>query len=110
MRAFVCSVAVLASMGQTARADSTHKGQFGASARLGVGARGIATYENRTYCGSTDTEAEFGYASVCTGRMPLMLGLEGSYGVGRKAELVLELRFGLESDFGSTPQDSGPHI
>lgn len=109
MRALVVLAVVFAS-GQTAHADSTHKGQFGGSARLGLGVRGIATYENKHYCGKTDTQAEFGYASVCTGRMPLTLDLEGSYGIGRKVDLALELRVGLESDFGTTPADDGPHL
>jgi hypothetical protein len=111
MRASVVFAVVLLA-GQAARADdgSTHKGQFGGSIRLGLGVRGIATYENKHYCGTTDDEAEYGFASVCTGRAPFTLDLEGSWGVGRKAELTLELRIGLESDFGATPMDDGPHL
>jgi hypothetical protein len=85
-----------------------HKGQFGASARLSLGARGIVTYDNDVYCGKTDPEAEFGFASVCTGRTPLALDLEFSYGLKSTIELVLELRLGLESDFGTAPGTSGP--
>jgi hypothetical protein len=85
-----------------------HKGQFGGSARFGVGARGIATYQNDVYCGKQDMQAEFGYASVCTGRTPLSLDLEAAYGVTGAIELTLELRVGLESDFGTTPAESGP--
>jgi len=73
-----------------------HKGQFGASARFAVGARGILTYENTTYCGKTDPQAAHGFASVCTG-----------YGVTPTIELTLELRLGLESDFGSAPGMDG---
>ena len=40
--------------------------------------------------------------------MPLALDLEGSYGVSQRIELVLELRIGLERDFGTTPSESGP--
>lgn len=85
-----------------------HKGQFGVSARLALGVRGIATYENNVWCGTSDAEAEFGYATVCTGRTPLALDLEFSYGVKPTIELVLELRIGIESDVGATPSESGP--
>ena len=39
-----------------------HKGQLGISARLGLGARGIVTYENTVYCGKTDPAAAHGFA------------------------------------------------
>src|SRR2546423_157524 len=77
-----------------------HKGQIGVSARFGIGARGILTYKNTVYCGKLDPQAAYGFASVCTGRTPLALDLEASYGVARSAELTLEMRFGLERDFG----------
>jgi hypothetical protein len=85
-----------------------HKGQFGVSARIPLGVRGIATYENSVYCGTTDPEAEFGFASVCTGRTPLVLDLEASYGITAGIDLVLELRLGLETEFGRTQAESGP--
>jgi len=105
---------VLFALVTAAQADDTdppatfHKGQVGVSARLGVGVRGIATYENTVYCGKTDPQGENGLASVCTGRTPQSLDLEGSYGVARSIELVLELRIGLERDFGTAPGASGP--
>lgn len=85
-----------------------HKGQIGFSARLSVGAQAIATYDSKYYCGTVDTTAEHGFAPVCAGRSPVSLGLEGSYGVARHVELVLELRFGLEKDFGGAPNLDGP--
>lgn len=84
-----------------------HKGQFGLSARLSLGARGIATYDKEEYCGSIDEE-DGGFASVCTGRTPLALDLEASFGVARSIELALELRVGIEKDFGVDPAQSGP--
>jgi hypothetical protein len=92
----------------TEPAVTFHKGQFGASARFSLGARGIVTYDNDVYCGKEDGGAEFGYASVCTGRTPLALDLEFSYGVKSTIELVLELRLGIESDFGAAPGMGGP--
>jgi len=98
----------------SARADDDeppitfHKGQFGVSARLGLGVRGIATYENTVYCGKTDAQAEYGFASVCTGRMPVSLDLEAAYGVAKSIEVTLEMRIGIESDFGTAPGADGP--
>jgi hypothetical protein len=87
---------------------TTHKGQFGISARLGLGVRGIATY-NSDYCGVLDTTAKNGNAPVCSARSPLFLDLEPSYGVGQTIELTLGLHIGLEADFGPTAASSGPH-
>lgn len=106
---------MLGALGATARADDAalpptyHKGQFGASVRVGVGLRGIATYDPSVYCGVTDSNAKYGYAPVCTGRSPVTLGLEASYGVTAKIELLAELDLGLERDFAATPaQSDGP--
>ena len=85
-----------------------HKGQVGISARIGLGARGIVTYDNTVYCGKADPQAAHGFASVCTGRTPLSLDLEGAYGVTKSIELVLEMRLGLERDFGTAPGTNGP--
>ncbi len=107
---FLLALAGGAAAGDDAAPASFHKGQLGASARLALGVRGIATYDNNVYCGKQDPEAEFGLASVCTGRTPLTLDLEFSYGVKPTIELILEMRLGLESDFGSAPgTDDGPH-
>lgn len=110
------ALGILVALGATAHADDSalpvafHKGQFGVSARIGVGLRGIATYDPSVYCGVTDANAKYGFAPVCTGRSPVVLGLEASYGVTPKIELLAELGLGLESDFGTTPATSnGPH-
>lgn len=85
-----------------------HKGQLGISTRFAVGARGIVTYENTVYCGKTDSAAEHGFATVCTGRSPLALDLEAAYGVAKSVELTLELKLGVERDFGTAPGMEGP--
>ncbi len=84
-----------------------HKGQFGLSARLALGVRGIATYDSDDYCGDID-ETDGTNASVCTGRTPMGFDLEASYGVARSIELALELRLGIERDFGLSPNTDGP--
>ena len=86
-----------------------HKHQFGLSARLSLGAQAIATYSSSYYCGTVDTTAQNSNAPVCAGRSPVSLGFEASYGLSRSADLVLELRLGLEKEFGPTPNSDGPH-
>jgi hypothetical protein len=90
-------------------AGFSHKSQFQVSARLAFGLRGIATYEDTTYCGETDTMRPSGFAAVCTGRAPLALDFELGYGVKRAIDLFLELRIGIESDFGANASSDGPH-
>jgi hypothetical protein len=85
-----------------------HKGQFGVSARMGLGGYGIATWDVKYYCGKLDTSTSTGNAPVCTGRSPLALDLEASYGVGKAVEITLELELGFEHDFGAAPGLEGP--
>src|SRR3954469_18767179 len=94
--------------GDNAPAATFRKGQFGLSARFGLGFRAIKTPSNQDYCGTVDTSAQYGYAPVCVGRAPLGLDLEAAYGVAQSIELLLELRLGLEKDFGATPASEGP--
>ena len=79
-----------------------HKGQFGLSARMAVGVRAIATYDRTVFCGAEVEDR------VCTGRAPMSLDLEASYGFTSSIEATLELRIGIESDFGSAPGAEGP--
>lgn len=80
-----------------------HKRQLGISARFGLGLRALATNENTTYCGQEDSTAAHGLATLCTGRSPLVFGLEAAYGVANSIELLVDLELGLEKDFGSAP-------
>lgn len=95
----------------TEPAITSHKGQFGVSARFGLGVRAIVTYsgDRPLYCGKSDASQKGGFAAVCTGRTPLALDLEAAYGVADSIELTLELGIGIESDFGSAPGSDGPH-
>jgi hypothetical protein len=104
----VCALAAPAFADDTAPPLTFHKGQIGVSARIGLGERAIATYDNKYYCGTSDSSAQYGNASVCTGRIPFSLGLEASYGVANHVELVLEMRLGLERDFGPVASLDGP--
>jgi hypothetical protein len=85
-----------------------HRRQFGLSARFAFRMRGIATYDDVDYCGERSSDTGSGFAAVCIGRAPMSLDLEASYGIARRKELLLELRLGLERDFGLFPGDDGP--
>jgi hypothetical protein len=104
----LCALAAPAFADDPVSPVTFHKGQIGVSARIALGERAIATYDNKYYCGTADSSAEYGNASVCTGRIPFSLGLEGSYGVGSHVELVLEMRLGLEHDFSQSMSVDGP--
>ena len=97
---------VLGSFAGGAAADDDqsgdHAGQFGASASLSLGMRGIATYDDVDYCGDRSADTGTGNAAVCLGRAPVGLDLELSYGALARKEIVLEARIGLERDFGRT--------
>ena len=113
MRSIVLAVLVLAGTAHADDADNGpaaafHKGQLGVSARFGLGMRGIVTYDSMNYCGKTDSTAKYGNASVCTGRAPARLDLEGAYGIAKNIELLFELGIGLERDFGTVPGTEGP--
>lgn len=108
---------VLAILGAaaSARADTVdeppatfHKGQFGLSTRLELGYRGIAPRNDMIYCGQSDSTARYGNAPVCIGRAPFSLDFDASYGIAQHIELLVELRLGLERDFGMTAGVDGP--
>lgn len=88
-----------------------HTGQFGISLRLALGMRAIAPYSKDVYCGKTDKSTSTGFAPVCVDRSPFVLDLEASYGLRARLDAFLELRLGIEADFGSAPNATdGPHI
>jgi hypothetical protein len=91
-------------------ASTDHVRQFGLSGRFAYRGRGIATWDGDDYCGELSTETASGNAPVCTGRAPFSLDLEASYGIAPRKELLLELRLGLERDFGPFPGTDGPRV
>ncbi len=105
----IAGLAAAVSAAAAEPAQTSHQGQFQLSARLSLGLRGIATYDDTAYCGDTDPTASSGFAPVCTGRSPLAIDFEIGYGLGRKIDTFLEIRIGLEQDFGPLPSsDDGP--
>jgi hypothetical protein len=92
-------------------AARTHKGQFGLAVSLVTGGRFIKTYDNE-YCGHRDSNGgTTGNSAYCLSRVPFAFDLVVSYGVTPRIELLLELRLGVERDFGGTATDtSGPRV
>ena len=84
------------------RIDFSHQGQIAVSIRLALGLRALAPY-NDEFCGQTDSDGD---APVCTGRAPFSLDFELAYGVGRKVDALVELRIGIEQDFGMSNTDT----
>ena len=83
-----------------------HKGQFGLAAQIVSGSRFIKTWDAADYCGDRG-ESSTGNAVYCFSRVPVALDLTATYGVRPHIELMFEMRFGLERDFGSTSATDG---
>jgi hypothetical protein len=69
-----------------------HKDQFGVELMPGTGYRIIAPYKDGISCGQQANR-------VCTGRLPFFLDVQPSFGISRHWDVVVDLRFGLETDF-----------
>ncbi len=83
----------------------SHFGKFAFNLQGGIGYRGLFTYDAE-YCGQTKDGAN---EANCLSRSPFAVDLAAGYGVHDKIELFLELRLGLERDFGFSDADSdGP--
>jgi hypothetical protein len=86
--------------------QSSHEGQFGIHAQGGTGFRFIAPYDDGLYCGQLLDDGE--PKRVCSERSPITLELGTTYGVSKSLELMLEIRLGLEEDFGLSSTSAGP--
>ncbi len=107
---------IVASVASGARADDElapaakdHYKQFGVALQIPIGARVIKPYEDSDYCGERGEDEP--NAPICVGRTPQSFDLELSYGIKRNLELMMELRLGIERDFGATASESsGPRL
>src|SRR5262245_42972553 len=78
-----------------------HTMQFGLAVMPGSGFRGIFPYQDKIPCG----EIHDGQLNrVCTGRLPFFVDAQISFGVSRRWDLLVDLRFGIERDFTQTRQ------
>jgi hypothetical protein len=86
-----------------------HDHQLGVGLQLAVGMRAINPYSN-LYCGTVGNNGSSNEA-YCLARVPMTLDFELSYGVKPSLEAMLEVRIGVERDFGATPSATdGPRI
>jgi hypothetical protein len=86
-----------------------HEGQFGLGLQLAVGMRAINPYQESTFCGTVGDNGNMNQA-YCLARTPMTLDFELTYGARPNLEALLEVRIGVESDFGQAPGASGPNV
>ena len=85
-----------------------HQGQFGLGLSLVTGYRFMTTWDADDYCGDRATAGDGGgNAAYCFSRTPFAFDLALSYGVARGVELMLDIRLGIERDFGTSASASG---
>jgi hypothetical protein len=72
----------------------SHRLQFGLALLSGTGYRGIFPYQESIDCGQPDKR-------VCTGRLPVFLDVQPSFGFANHWDLLADLRFGIERDLTS---------
>jgi hypothetical protein len=72
-----------------------HRYQTGLSLLPGVGYRVIVPYADRKECGDSSREPG---KRVCTSAVPFFIDLQASFGVSRRIDLLVDLRFGVGDD------------
>lgn len=92
-----------------AAAREGHYHQLGLGLQLAVGMRAINPYDS-IYCGSVGDNGSSNQA-YCLARVPMTLDFELSYGVKPAIEALLEIRIGVERDFGASASAmDGPRV
>jgi hypothetical protein len=84
-----------------------HKGQFDVNLQAGFGYRAVFPYDEQ-FCGEIKDDGSGDNKSPCLGRSPFGIDLALGYGLLDRVELFLQMRLGLESDFGENLGDDGP--
>jgi hypothetical protein len=79
------------------QASLLHKYQLGIAVLPGVGFRGIFPYQENINCGQQAKR-------VCTGMLPFFLDVQTSFGVTEHWDLLVDLRFGIATDFTTAHQ------
>ena len=90
-------------------AQGGHYHQVGIGFQFAVGMRAINPYKDGEYCGKRGQNGGANEA-YCLARSPTALDLELTYGIKPDTELLLELRLGLERDFGAVDGVEGPRV
>jgi len=81
------------------RPSLSHEMQFGVAVLPGTGYRVLVPYKDNVVCDLNDLAKR-----VCTSRVPVFLDAQISYGIARAWDVMVDLRFGLEKDFGLVHQ------
>lgn len=81
-------------------ASLSHDLQLGLAVLVGSGYRGIFPYEAMIKCG----DAKAADSRVCTNRAPLFVDVQPSFGLSDKWDFLVDLRFGIETDFNTKRQ------
>jgi hypothetical protein len=76
-------------------AESNHKYQTGLSIMPGSGYRLIVPYKDGQNCGDSSGVAS---KRVCAHSVPFFLDFQLSFGVAARADIIADIRFGLQSD------------
>ena len=77
------------------RAQVNHKFQTGLSIMPGSGYRLIVRYKEGQFCGDSSGIPN---KPVCAHYVPVFLDFQLAFGVATRADVILDLRFGLQSD------------
>jgi hypothetical protein len=84
------------------RPSLTHDMQFGVALLPGTGYRVIFPYQENVACERPEDFTML--RRVCTARLPFFLDVQISFGFARAWDLLVDLRFGIEKDFGVVRQ------
>ncbi len=79
-------------------AEANHKWQTGLSIMPGSGYRLVVPYKDQMFCGDS---SGVGDKRVCAHRLATFLDFQLAFGVAARADIILDLRFGLEADSAS---------
>jgi hypothetical protein len=75
-------------------AQDNHKFQTGLSIMPGTGYRLIVRYKEGQYCGDSSGQNK----PLCANYVPMFLDFQLAFGVAARADVILDLRFGMQSD------------
>ncbi len=76
-------------------AQINHKLQTGLSVMPGTGYRLVVPYQDGLFCGDSSGDNK---KRVCAHSVPAFLDFQLAFGVAARADVILDLRFGLQSD------------
>ncbi len=76
-------------------AQMNHKFQTGLSVMPGTGYRLVVPYQDGLFCGDSSGDNK---KRVCAHSVPAFLDFQLAFGVAARADVILDLRFGLQSD------------